>query len=46
MSSNIIYEDIMPPFPVVNIDEARILAFYEGCLKGTYFYMFLVIIYK
>lgn len=32
----------MLPFPVVNIDEA----FYEGCLKDTYFYMFLVIIYK
>lgn len=46
MSSHIIYEDIMPPFPVVNIDEVRILAFYEGCLKDTYFYIFLVIIYK
>lgn len=35
MSSHIIYEDIMPLFPVVNIDEVRSLAFYEGCLKTS-----------
>lgn len=46
MSSHIIYEDIMLLFPVVNIDEVRSLAFYEDCLKETYLYMFLVIIYK